>query len=397
MDNFLKFKNQFAIPEGTIYLNGNSLGPPLKSTGDVIKTFVEEEWGKELIKAWNTKGWFAQAKSIGNQISKIVGAPRDTIIVGDTLCIQVFQALSCAIKINSQRKYILTDNGNFPADLYIAQGLLKLFSGKYQIKVVEPEEVLNSINDEVAVVMLTEVDYRTGRIHDMKKITQKAHEFDVLTVWDLAHSAGALPVNLHDAKADFAVGCTYKYLNGGPGSPAFIYVAPKYLETIEPALFGWQGHKSPFDFDLDFVPSNTIDKMRVGTPSIIAFSSLKNALDIWNEVDLKELREQTIKLSELFIFEIDKLSSDLELASPRDPHLRGSQVSYKLDSGYEFMQSLIEHKLIGDFRAPNLMRFGFNALFLDESDVLQAVKIINRVFNHKLWKKYNNISRATVT
>jgi len=397
MKDFLKFKAQFSIPEGTIYLNGNSLGPPLKSTGSVIKKFVEDEWGQELIKAWNTKDWFAQARSIGNQISNIVGANKDTIIVGDTLCIQVFQALSSALKINSKKRYILTDKGNFPADIYIAQGLLKLFNDNYELKVVDPEDVLKAIDDQVAVVMLTEVDYRTGRLHDMKEITKKAHEFDALTVWDLAHSAGALPVNLNDSKADFAVGCTYKYLNGGPGSPAFIYVSPKHLEKIEPALFGWQGHKYPFNFDLNYIPSDTIDKMRVGTPSIIAFSSLKNALDMWDEVNLNELREQTIKLSEIFILEVDKLSSDLELASPKDPYLRGSQVSYKLDFGYEFMQSLIEHKLIGDFRAPNLMRFGFNPLFIDEGDVLQAVDIISKVLTQKLWEKYKNLSRSTVT
>ena len=397
MKDFSYFKNLFSIPEGMIYLNGNSLGPPLKTTGNVLNDFIENEWGQELIKGWNTKGWFSQAKTIGDQISGIVGAHQDTIIVGDTLSNQVFQALTCALKLNSKRKFILTDNGNFPADIYIAQGLLKLFDGKHQIKVVEPEEVLNSINEEIAVVMLTEVDYRTGRLHDMKQITQKAHEFEALTIWDLAHSAGALPVNLNKAKADFAVGCTYKYLNGGPGSPAFIYISPKHIEKVEPALFGWHGHKSPFNFDLNYVPSNTIDKMRVGTPSIIAFSSLKNALGIWDEIDLQELRKKTIILSELFISEIEKLTSDLVLASPRDPNLRGSQVSYKFDFGYELMQSLIAHKLIGDFRAPNLMRFGICPLFIDEEDILQSVKIINKVLDEKLWKNYKNISRAAVT
>ena len=397
MKDFSYFKNLFSIPEGTIYLNGNSLGPPLKSTGNVINDFIENEWGKELIKGWNTKGWFAQAKTIGNQISGIVGAPQDTIIVGDTLSNQVFQALTCALKLNSKRKFILTDNGNFPADIYIAQGLLKLFDGKFQIKVVETEDVFNSINEEIAVVMLTEVDYRTSRLHDMKKITKKAHEFEVLTIWDLAHSAGALPVTLNVSKPDFAVGCTYKYLNGGPGSPAFIYVSPKHIEKVEPALFGWHGHKSPFDFDLKYVPSNSIDKMRVGTPSIIAFSSLKNALEIWDKIDLQELRNKTILLSELFISEIEKLSSKLELASPRDPNLRGSQVCYKFDFGYELMQSLIAHKLIGDFRAPNLMRFGICPLFIDEKDILQSVKIIKKVLDEQLWKSYQNISRAAVT
>ena len=397
MANFAQFKDLFSIPKGTIYLCGNSLGPPLKSMTKEIKTFLEDEWSKELVKGWNSKGWFSQAKIIGNQISKIVGAPMNSIIVGDTLSTQVFQALTSALKLNSKRKYILTDNGNFPADIYIAQGLLKLFKDKYEIKIVNPEKVIETINEDVAVVMLTQVDYRTSRLHDMKKITEIAHKFGVLTVWDLAHSAGVLPISLENTKADFAVGCTYKYLNGGPGSPAFIYVAPKYINEVEPALFGWHGHKSPFDFSLNYEASMGIDKMRIGSPSIISFAALRHSLDIWEDIDLSELRKRSIVLSELFISELDKLSLNFKLACPQDPNKRGGQISYICENGYEFMQAFIEKKLIGDFRAPNLIRFGFSPLYLDENDILKAIKIIDQVSKNELWKNYKNINRKTVT
>ena len=397
MTNFAQFKDLFSIPKGTVYLCGNSLGPPLKSMTKEIKTFLEDEWAKELVKGWNSKGWFSQAKIIGNQISKIVGAPMNSIIVGDTLSTQVFQALTSALKLKSKRKYILTDNGNFPADVYIAQGLLKLFKDKYEIKIVDPEKVIETIDEDVAVVMLTQVDYRTSRLHDMKKVTEIAHKFGALTVWDLAHSAGVLPISLENTKADFAVGCTYKYLNGGPGSPAFIYVAPKYINEVEPALFGWHGHKSPFDFSLNYEASIGIDKMRIGSPSIISFSALRHSLDIWEDIDLSELRKRSIVLSELFISELDKLSLNFELACPRDPNKRGGQISYICENGYEFMQAFIEKKLIGDFRAPNLIRFGFSPLYLDENDILKAIKIIDQVSKNELWKNYKNINRKTVT
>jgi len=397
MSNFSQFKNLFSIPKDTVYLCGNSLGPPLKSMTNEIKNFIENEWAKELVKGWNSKSWFSQAKIIGNQISKIIGAPKNTIIVGDTLSTQVYQALTSAIKLNSKRKYILTDNGNFPADVYIAQGLLKLFNDEYEIKIVDPEKVIETINEEVAVVMLTQVDYRTSRLHDMKKVTEIAHKFGALTVWDLAHSAGVLPINLENAKADFAVGCTYKYLNGGPGSPAFIYVSPKHINKIEPALFGWHGHKSPFDFSLNYEASTGIDKMRIGSPSILSFAALSHSLDIWDNIDLKELRMRSIDLSELFISELDKLSLNFKLACPRDPNLRGGQISYICENGYEFMQAFIDKKLIGDFRAPNLIRFGFSPLYLDENDIMRAIKIIEQVSTEDLWKNYKNINRKTVT
>ena len=397
MTNFAQFKDLFSIPKGTVYLCGNSLGPPLKSMTKEIKTFLEDEWAKELVKGWNSKGWFSQAKIIGNQISKIVGAPMNSIIVGDTLSTQVFQALTSALKLNSKRKYILTDNGNFPADVYIAQGLLKLLKDKYEIKIVDPEKVIETIDEDVAVVMLTQVDYRTSRLHDMKKVTEIAHKFGALTVWDLAHSAGVLPISLENTKADFAVGCTYKYLNGGPGSPAFIYVAPKYINEVEPALFGWHGHKSPFDFSLNYEASMGIDKMRIGSPSIISFAALRHSLDIWDDIDLSELRKRSIVLSELFISELDKLSLNFELACPRDPNKRGGQIAYICENGYEFMQAFIEKKLIGDFRAPNLIRFGFSPLYLDENDILKAIKIIDQVSKNELWKNYKNINRKTVT
>ena len=395
--NFLNLKKNFSIPEGTIYLCGNSLGPPLKSMGNEVKKFVDEEWAKELVKGWNSKGWFEQSKKIGNQIAKIVGADKETIIVGDTLSTQVFQALTCALKLNQNRRYVLTDNGNFPADIYIAEGLLKLLGDKHELKIVKPEDIIEHINDEVAVILLTEADYRTGKIYDMKNITHLAHSSGALVIWDLAHTAGVLPIKLSETKADFAVGCTYKYLNGGPGSPAFIYIAPNHINKVEPALFGWHGHKNPFEFNLNYLPSSGIEKMKIGSPSIISFASLKHALDIWDNIDMNELRLKSIELSELFISEIDKLSIDLNLVSPRDPYFRGNQVSYSLENGYAFMQALIQENLIGDFRSPNLIRFGFSPIYLDEQDIINAVAIIGKVSRNSLWRKFSNQSRKIVT
>ena len=395
--DFLKTRDLFYIPDGTIYLNGNSLGPLPKTTEKVMKEFLKNEWGKELVKGWNTKGWFSQPALIGNQIANLIGAPKNSVIVGDTLSSQVFQALTCAIRLNQNRKIILTDSGNFPADIYIAEGLLKFFGNEYELKIVDPEEIEHSINEDIAVLMLTEVDYRTGRLHNMSELTEKAHDCGVITLWDLAHTAGAIPINLKETKADFAVGCTYKYLNGGPGSPAFIYISPSHIKKVEPALLGWHGHESPFEFNLHYKASELIEKMRVGTPSIIAFASLSNALDIWKKVNLNDLRVQSIKLSEIFIKELDERCPQIKLISPRNSNLRGSQVSYEFDFGYECMQSLIEHKLIGDFRAPNIMRFGFAPLFNNEDDIYKAIDIIGKVLSKSLWKKFKNKRRSVVT
>ena len=398
MTDFSKTRDLFEIPDGMIYLNGNSLGPMPKSAPAKIADFMQNEWATELIKGWNTKGWFMQTNTLGDRIGRLVGAEKDSIVVGDTLSIRIFQAVAACLALRPDRKVILSDNGNFPTDLYMVEGLINLRDAGYQLRTPEPEEVIDQITDEVACVMLTEVDYRTGRKHDMKAIIDKAHEHGALVVWDLAHSAGAIPVDLSGSNADFAAGCTYKYFNGGPGAPAFIYVAPHLIADVEPALSGWYGHAAPFAFDLNYRPMpNKIDRMRIGTPSIASFAILEAALDAWEDVDMNDLRAKSVGLMTLFISEVEARCPGVTLAGPRNVDERGSHVSFRFEHGYPCMQALIANKVIGDFRAPDIMRFGITPLFINEGDILRAVDILEGILKNETWKEDRFQVRSAVT
>jgi kynureninase len=397
MTDFSATRAMFHIPEGVIYLDGNSLGPlPIAAKARAAKV-IEEEWGGELIKGWNTAGWMVQPRKVGDRIARLIGAPEGSVVMGDTLSIKVYQALASALEMRPDRRVIVSDSGNFPTDLYMAQGLIASLGRGHELKVVEPEAVEAAIDESVAVLMITEVDYRTGRVHDMAKLTAKAHAAGALTIWDLAHSAGAIPVDVKGAGADFAVGCTYKYLNGGPGAPAFIYVAPKHADVARPALSGWMGHEAPFAFDQDYRPGTGIERMRVGTPPIIALAVLDAALDAWEGVDMADVRRKSVALSELFIREVEARCSDLALASPRDSASRGSQVSFRHPQGYAIMQALIARGVIGDFRAPDALRFGFTPLFIGEEEVLGAVSIMEDVLSKRSWDKPEYHRRGLVT
>lgn len=382
---FSKTKEMFFLPDGMIYLDGNSLGPLPKAACDHVSDMMRNQWGEMLITGWNKAGWMALSTEIGDRIAGLIGAPKGSVMMGDTLSLKVYQALAAALQLNPKRRVILSDNGNFPSDLYMADGLLRMLGPDYELRAVDPEDVENAMDEDVAVLMLTEVDYRTGRLHDMKGLTKLAHEKGIVTVWDLAHTAGATPVDLTGANADFAVGCTYKYLNGGPGAPAFIYVSPRLIEQVRPALSGWLGHEAPFAFDLDYRPGEGIERMRVGTPPVIALKSLEAALDVWDMVDIHEVRETSIKLCDLFITEVEARCPALKLASPRNGAARGSQVSFRFDEGFAAMQALIARGVIGDFRAPDIMRFGFTPLYIDEDDVRRAVDILEDVITNNLW------------
>lgn len=397
MTDFARTRALFDVPAGMIYLDGNSLGPLPRAATSRIAAMLTDEWGKELIKGWNTAGWYMQPRRVGDRVAALIGAAAGTVVMGDTLSIKVHQALAAALAMRPDRKVVLSDNGNFPSDLYIAQGLLRSLDKDLVLKVVEPEEVEAAIDTSVAALMLTEVDYRTGRMHDMKALTAKAHAAGIMTVWDLAHSAGALPVDLAGAKADFAVGCTYKYLNGGPGAPAFIYVAPEHAEAARPVLSGWMGHEAPFAFDLDYRPGAGIERMRVGTPPVIALTVLEAALDAWDGVDMADIRKASIELSELFIEEVERRCPELDLASPRDASRRGSQVSFRHPEGYAVMQALIARNVIGDFRAPDIVRFGFTPLYIDRADVVAAATILQEILDKREWDRPAYRQRAAVT
>ncbi len=390
-------KDHFDIPKGMIYLDGNSLGPLPSKTSERVQKTLHDEWGKMLIKGWNQAGWMQQPSSVGDRVGALIAAPKGTVVLGDTLTIKVYQALASALELNPDRRVILSDSGNFPTDLYIAEGLLKTIDKGHELRIVEPHEISNALNEEVAVLMLTHVDYRSGKMHDMEALTRKAQALGIVVIWDLAHSAGAVPVEIEKSNAEFAVGCTYKYLNGGPGAPAFIYVRADILEQVQPALSGWLGHNSPFAFEQKYRPGAGIERMRVGTPPIIQLAALDAALDIWDSVNMRDIREKSIVLSELFIREVEKCCSQLTLASPRNPEQRGSQVSFEFEEGYAVIQALIARDVIGDFRAPNIMRFGFTPLYLDEVDVLAAVHVLEDIMTNRTWDASEFKTRAVVT
>ena len=397
MTSILPRKDLFVLPEGIIYLDGNSLGVLPKSASDRALQTIGQEWGQQLIRAWNSAGWMDLPRVVGNRIAHLIGAPEGCVATGDTLSIKVYQALAAALKMRPERKTILSDSGNFPTDLYMAQGLIDTIGHGYRLKTVSHDDIEGAIDDDTAVVMLTHVDYRTGEMYDMNKMTQAAHRAGAVMLWDLAHSAGAVPVEIAQSHAEFAVGCSYKYLNGGPGAPAFIYVRPDIVSDIEPALSGWLGHDAPFAMEHDYRPAMGTERMRVGTPPILQLAVLDAALDAWDGVDMTDLRKVSIALTECFIEEVEKCCPDLVLASPRDPEIRGSQVSFRFENGYAVIQALIAGGVIGDFREPDIMRFGFTPLYLDMDDVRAAAKILGEVMETRAWDDPNFMTRAKVT
>jgi kynureninase len=397
MTDFAATKAMFHIPDGVTYLDGNSLGAMPKAAEARARETITAEWGEMLITAWNKAGWMDLPRRVGDRIGRLIGAAPGTVVMGDTLSIKVYQALAAALDLRPDRKIVLSDNGNFPTDLYMAQGLLRSLGRGHELRVVAPEEVEGAIDENVAALMLTQVDYRTGRMHDMAALTKKAHDAGALALWDLAHSAGALPVDLAAAGADFATGCTYKYLNGGPGAPAFIYVRPELAEAVQPALSGWLGHEAPFAFDPDYRPGRGIDRMRVGTPPVIQLAILDAALDVWDGVEMADLRRRSIELGDRFIAGVEAECRDVSLVSPRDASVRGSQVSFAFEHGYAAMQALISRGVIGDFRAPDVMRFGFTPLYIDEADVDRAVAVLADIVATRAWDRPEFQKRSAVT
>ncbi|KFI31141.1 kynureninase [Haematobacter massiliensis] len=397
MTDFNQTRAAFDLPEGVIYLDGNSLGPLPRGAAERVGRMMTQEWGSLLIRGWNEAGWYVQPRRVGDRIAPLIGAEPGSVVMGDTLSIKVFQALSAAVAMRPGRRVILSDSGNFPSDLYVAQELVAALDRGLELRIVAPEEVETAIDDTLAATLLTEVDYRTGRLHDMAALTARAHAAGALAIWDLAHSAGALPVHLAEAGADFAVGCTYKYLNGGPGAPAFIYVAPRHAETARPALAGWMGHAAPFAFDPRWIPASGIERMRVGTPPVLGLTALEAALDIWEGVSLDAVRRESIRLSEAFIAAVATRLPGLPLASPRAPEHRGSQVSFRHPEAYAIVQALIARGVIGDFRAPDIMRFGFTPLYLTLAEVEKAAGLLADVVLTEAWNQPEFRVRAQVT
>lgn len=395
--DFTATRTLFDLPEGVIYLDGNSLGPLPRAVPARVEATIRAEWGQMLITAWNKAGWMDLPERLGDRIGRLIGAAPGTVTLGDTLSIKVFQALAAALGLRPERRVILSDSGNFPTDLYMAQGLTGLLGQGYALRVVAPEEVAAAIDESVAVTMLTEVDYRTGRRHDMQALTAKAHAAGALAFWDLAHSAGAVPVDLAGAGADFAAGCTYKYLNSGPGGPAFIYVAPRHAAEIRPALSGWLGHDAPFAFEPGYRPAPGAARMRVGTPPVLQLAALEAALEVWEGVEMADIRARSLELTDLFIERVEAACPDLRLVTPRAHAERGSQVSFAHPQGYAIMQALIARGVIGDFRAPDILRFGFTPLYIGPAEVNRAAEILAETMATRAWDRPEFHARAKVT
>ena len=378
-DPLARFRAEFDLPAGLTYLDGNSLGALPLRTKARVRDVTEREWREGLIRSWTDAGWMELPLRVGDKIARLVGAPRGTVVVTDSTSVNLYKALSLALAARPDRRLILSDRGNFPTDLYVADGLLRQLGARHELLLVDSteeaiERALQERGDEVAVVFHTHVNFTSARMYDMARITTAAHRAGALALFDLSHSAGALPIDLAGCDVDLAVGCGYKYLNGGPGAPAFLFVAERFHDLAQP-LSGWMGHARPFDFSPEYRPARGIARFLSGTPSVIAMSALESSVDLMLEAPMAEIRRKSIALCDLFIALVEKhcAGKGLELVSPREGAVRGSHVSYRHARSAVVMRMLVERGVIGDCRPPDLLRFGFAPLYVSYADVERAV------------------------
>ena len=397
-DPLAHFREEFSIREGLVYLDGNSLGVLPKRTVARMNRVVSEEWAQGLITSWLEADWVNSPSRIGDKIGKLLGAAPGEVIAGESTSINIFKALTAALSLQKERKVLLTETTNFPTDNYMMQGLARFSDGALECREVDPAGVLDALDENVAVLLLTQVHYKTARIRDMAEVTARAHEQGVRVVWDLSHSAGAIEGELNGAKADFAVGCGYKFLNGGPGAPAFLFAAKRH-HGAEPVLSGWFGHARPFDFDGQFEPAQGIDRFQCGTPPVLGMSALEEGVDLMLEADMHAIRQKSIALSELFVELTEERCGEFnfELICPKNSEERGSQVAFAHPEGYAMMQALKRREVIGDFRAPNIMRFGITPLYLSFADIAEAVERLRLICEHREWDREEYRTRAAVT
>lgn len=398
-DPLAGFRDRFEVPAGMIYLDGNSLGVMPKSAPERMAQVVKEEWGRDLITSWNRHDWIGLPRRLGAKIAGLIGAKPHEVVVADSTSINIFKCLSAALQLNPERNVILSEAGNFPTNVYMMQGLAANSGGRIVEKRVATDQIEASLTDDVAVLLITQAHYKSGYLHDMQAITARAQAKGILVIWDLCHSAGALPIDLNACKADLAVGCGYKYLNGGPGAPAFIFVAERHQEKVLPVLSGWLGHASPFSFVDEYTPAPGIDRFKCSSPSILGMSALECGLDIAIEADMDQVRAKSVALCELFIEQVEARVGDMgfALASPRDAAIRGSQVSFHHENGYPIMQALIENGVIGDFRDPDILRFGFTPLYVSHEDVWRAAEVLERILTQEIWREARFSVRSAVT
>ena len=401
LDSIKKVREQFALPKDVIYFDGNSLGPLPKNTIKSLDSVIQREWGDGLIRSWNDENWINLPRNLGNQIAPLIGAKEGEVIVVDSTSVNLFKVLSSALMLNKNRKVIVSEAANFPSDLYILEGVNNMFGESYERCLIDEgdDEIEKYIDSSTAVVVLSHINYKTGRITDLKKITTFAHEKGALVVWDISHSVGVFPMNLHDLGVDFAVGCTYKHLNGGPGAPGFLFVHSSLIEKVSQPLTGWLGHIKPFDFEVEYKPANDINKFICGTPPIIAYKAIESGLEIFKDLSIIEIREKSIKLSEMFIQLIQQECTEFGfmLFSPKNSEQRGSQISFLHENAYSIIQALISHGIIGDYREPNVMRFGISPLYMRFEDVWNAITCLRKIMQTGEWQseKFKNKNYVT--
>lgn len=405
-DPLRSLRELFTLPPGITYLDGNSLGACPKATPERIQRAVEQEWGQGLIKSWNTAGWIDLPRRLGDRLAPWLGARPGEVLVADSTSVNLYKVLHAALQLQQgQRRVIVSERSNFPTDNYIAQSVARAHGGEL-VLAESPEDIAGLLDERCAVLMLTHVNYRTGRMHDMGLLTRWAHQAGALAVWDLAHSAGAVPIDLLGCAADFAIGCGYKYLNGGPGAPAFVWMHPRHEGQVWQPLTGWLGHAHPFDFDSEYLPAPGIQQYQCGTPPLLSMTGLDTALDVFDAAQklggMKALRAKSLALTEAFIDSVEARVPGAVIATPRDSALRGSQVSFSLAKGvdgYAVMQALIAQGVIGDFRAgtPELLRFGFAPLYNGFADVAHAVDVLAGIVESGSWNAPQFTSRSKVT
>jgi kynureninase len=403
-DPLCALREQFSLPEGVLYLDGNSLGVLPKATPARVQQVVQEEWGTGLIRSWNSAGWITLPQRVGDKIARLVGAGAGELVVADSTSVNLFKVLSAALTITAadapQRKAIVSERSNFPTDLYIAEALCR--ERGFELVLAEPEELPALLDARTAVLMLTHVNYRTGRMHDMAALTAAAHAAGALTVWDLAHSAGAVPVDLHAANADFAIGCGYKYLNGGPGAPAFVWAHPRHASRFWQPLAGWMGHAAPFEFTPGYRPAEGISRYLCGTPALLSLAALECGVDTVLAAEphggMAALRAKSLALTRLFAEKVQAECPALRRVSPTDDSARGSQVCFAHDEmAYAVVQALIGRGVIGDFRAPDVLRFGFTPLYLGYADAWDAAEHLRQVLHTGEWREPRFQQRHAVT
>ncbi|MEK9859387.1 MAG: kynureninase [Deltaproteobacteria bacterium] len=399
-DPLRNYRSLFHLPEGVIYLDGNSLGPAPKEVFKKMEKVLHQEWAEDLIRSWNNAGWWELTDRLGSMVAKLIGADDNEVVVCDTTSVNLHKVLHAALSLKPGRSKVIAEADCFPSDLYVLEGVKSLRPDlEILLEGRDGSSIPEMLDEQVAAVLINHVDYRSGIIRDMENLTRQVQEFGGLAVWDLSHSAGIFPVQLNRCRVDFAVGCTYKYLNGGPGAPAYLYAASRHHAACNQPLSGWFGHARPFDFERHFDPDSGIRRFVCGTQPILSLRALQSGLEIYQDVSLQQVREKSMALTDLFIklLKNECAAWELEIISPEDASQRGSQVAVSHPEGYAVMQALISRGVIGDFRAPNLMRFGFAPLFLSYQDIHDAVKQLKQILESKEWNQEAFLQKSKVT